>query len=137
MHTDPPPLFQLLNCQSIVTADLMTWKSVIAAVDYVISIDTAAFHLAGGMKKPLIGIFSWTNGKVYGKHYDFMLVQKHKDCDPDWCGPCNNWQMCPKVPLHHPKPCVAETKANEIMNAFDLLVKNKSKPFAYSLPVIR
>jgi len=44
--------------------------------------------LAGGLGKPLCGIFTFADGKIYGKHYDFVLVQKHRD-NGNWnCGSC-------------------------------------------------
>jgi ADP-heptose:LPS heptosyltransferase len=90
------------------------WIAYIAAADYVISVDTATFHIAGGLKKPLVGIFSFTDGKIYGKYYDFILVQKHRD-NGNWpCGPCFNHYECPRE-LHCPvKPCLTELSFDEI-----------------------
>jgi ADP-heptose:LPS heptosyltransferase len=80
---------------------------VIEAADYVVSVDSAAFHCAGGLGKPLTGIFTYCDGKVYGKYYDFVLVQKHRD-NGDWpCGPCFHWPSCPKS-KEMLKPCLTE-----------------------------
>ena len=87
-------------------------------VDYMIAVDTAAFHLAGGLKKPLCGIFTFADGKIYGKHYDFILVQKHKD-NGNWdCGPCFVFGKCPKS-KKLVKPCLTELNAQELIDGID------------------
>lgn len=82
-------------------------------MDYIIAVDTAAFHLAGGLKKPLMGIFTFADGKAYGKHFDFILVQKHRD-DGNWdCGPCFKYGDCPKCRKPQ-KPCLTELSKEEL-----------------------
>jgi ADP-heptose:LPS heptosyltransferase len=89
------------------------WIFLTNYVKFVISVDTATFHLAGGLKKPLVGIFSFTNGKVVGKYFDFILVQKHKD-NGNWdCGPCWNFTICSKCTLL-PKPCIKELNEKDV-----------------------
>jgi ADP-heptose:LPS heptosyltransferase len=98
------------------------WMSVLNQADYVISVDTAAFHCAGGMKKPLVGIFTFVDGKVYGKYFDFVLVQKHREDDPQWvCGPCYDWHKCPKT-NSVPKPCLTEITVENIMTAVNSML---------------
>ena len=111
--------------QVILTDNLNLWKSVVAAVDYVITIDTAVFHFAGCICKPMVGIFSWTDGKVYGKYFNFELVQKHFDNEKDWCGPCGNWCICPKDKISNKLPCVHLTSYENIMDAFDRLTSKR------------
>lgn len=110
----------LLMAKTIVTNNLFIWAGMVAAADYVVTIDTAAFHLAGGLKKPMVGIFGWTNGKVYGKYFDFILVQKHRDSDSNWCGPCGNWGNCPKN-IGNGLPCATEILTQDVLDAFDQL----------------
>lgn len=94
------------------------WMGVVAASDYVVSVDTSTFHLAGGLGKPLTGIFTFADGKVYGKYYNFVLVQKHRD-DGNWdCGPCYHWVKCPKT-KKIPKPCLTELTPESICNGID------------------
>ncbi len=102
---------------------LRQWLGVINQADYVISVDTSAFHCAGGMGKPLVGVFTFADGKVYGKYFDFFLVQRHRDFDPTWtCGPCYNWGACPKTKLN-PKPCLTEITADMILEKADLMLR--------------
>jgi hypothetical protein len=98
------------------------WMGAIDAADYVISVDTAGFHYAGGTGKPLTGIFTFADGKVYGRHYDFVLVQKHWD-NGDWdCGPCYSWPNCPKVKTV-PKPCLTELTIDIMMDGVQQMME--------------
>ena len=91
------------------------WIYYTACADYVVTVDTAAFHLAGAIKKPMTAIFTFANGKTYGKYYDFVLIQKHKD-NGDWsCGPCYNYRQCPKSNKEL-KPCLLEISESELRN---------------------
>lgn len=107
IHTHEVKELTRLGVSGIYGSTILEWMSHINAADYVISVDTAAFHLAGGLKKPLLGIFTFADGKAYGKHFDFVLVQKHRD-NGDWdCGPCFKFGDCPKCKTI-PKPCLTE-----------------------------
>lgn len=91
------------------------WTGLVAAADYVLSVDTATFHFAGCLKRPLISIFSFTDGKLYGKHYEHILVQKHKD-DGDWdCGPCYRVDLCEKEKDNPRKPCMTDLTVEQII----------------------
>lgn len=101
------------NIPGIYGSTITEWMSYVACSDYVISVDTATFHMAGGLKKPLVGIFTFADGKVYGKHFDFILVQKHRD-NGNWdCGPCFTFSNCPKCKTLV-KPCLTELSSDEI-----------------------
>lgn len=102
--------------------NLRQWLAVVDQSDYVISVDTATFHAAGGLQKPLVGIFTFADGKVYGKYFDFFLVQKHRD-DGNWdCGPCYNWGACTKTDKR-PKPCLTEISVSDIMDKVDKMLE--------------
>lgn len=110
------------NIPIISEKNIRNWMAVLNQADYVVSVDTAAFHCAGGMKKPLVGIFTFVDGKVYGKYFDFILVQKHREDHPEWmCGPCYNWQKCPKTEAI-PKPCLTEITVENIMTAVNSML---------------
>jgi ADP-heptose:LPS heptosyltransferase len=107
------------NIPMVVEKNLKRWLGIVNQADYVVSVDTSTFHCAGGMQKPLVGIFTFADGMVYGKYYDFFLVQKHRANDPTWtCGPCYNWCMCPKAKTN-PKPCLTEITPESILIAVD------------------
>lgn len=98
----------------IYDVSIREWIACINEADYVVSVDTAAFHVAGGLKKPLVGIFTFADGKAYGKHFDFILVQKHRD--NGWeCGPCFTFGNCPKSKKAI-KPCLTELSEMELRN---------------------
>lgn len=110
----------------LVDQTIPQWMGVLNAADYVISVDTAAFHLCGGLKKPLMGIFGWSDGLTYGKYYDFVLVQKHR-LNGNWdCGPCFCFNSCPKSrgPV---KPCITELSIEEIYVGIDKMFKKWPK----------
>lgn len=113
IHRDIIPELQVKNIPILHHISIKEWMGYIAASDYVISVDSAAFHMAGGLKKPLVGIFTFADGKVYGKHFDFILVQKHRD-NGNWsCGPCFKFHNCPKCKTAL-KPCLTELGTIEI-----------------------
>jgi ADP-heptose:LPS heptosyltransferase len=123
LHTIP--IYDLLknDIPTIGEIKLKQWMGVIDQADYVISVDSAAFHCAGGMKKPLVGIYTFADGKVYGKYFDCFIVQKHRDYTSGWdCGPCYNWGNCPKT-KKNPKPCLTEITVDDIMEKVDLMLK--------------
>lgn len=125
IHNEKQPIYDQLNVHQFINVHQQDWISLVDLADFVISVDTATFHIAGGLKKPLLGIFTYTDGKVYGKYYDFVLVQKHKD-NGDWdCGPCFNCFYCPKSkePI---KPCLTEISSSQILQGFSEVLKRYS-----------
>jgi ADP-heptose:LPS heptosyltransferase len=139
IHNEPQIIYEQLGVHQFISVHPQTWINLVDLADYVISVDTATFHIAGGLQKPLVGVFTFTNGKVYGKYYDFVLVQKHRD-NGDWdCGPCFNLFSCPKSE-EIKKPCVTELTADDILQGFYKVVekypsKNNPKSKKISLPV--
>ncbi len=121
LHYHAIPHLVQRDVPTICGLSLRQWMSVINQADYVVSVDTSSFHCAGGMRKPLVGIFTFSDGFVYGKYYDFILVQKHRN-NGDWdCGPCYNWGACPKT-KGQPKPCLTEITEEMLLEALDKML---------------
>lgn len=87
-----------IDCELVTGLTIRQWMAVVSQAPWVVTVDTAMFHMAGMTNRPLTGIFTWADGKIYGKYYDFTLIQKHRD-NGDWdCGPCYIHPMCSKLP---------------------------------------
>jgi ADP-heptose:LPS heptosyltransferase len=125
LNAVPIDIFTQSNVPTIHSVATREWMSVLSNVDYVISVDTAAFHFAGGIKKPLTGIFSWADGKIYGMYYPTAnIVQLHRDTHPHWtCGPCYNFGSCPKTAAPV-KPCLTEITHEMIMTQVNKMLAN-------------
>jgi ADP-heptose:LPS heptosyltransferase len=114
----PIPELNALDVPTIYNISYKDWIGVVNEADYVITVDTSHFHLAGELKKPLVGIFTFADGIVYGRYFKFELVQKHRS-NGDWdCGPCYNWANCKKS-NKIPKPCLTEITPKMIIDAID------------------
>jgi len=127
LHDENLEIFHELSVPVISGKNIKEWMGLIHAADYVVAVDTSTFHYAGGIKKPLTGIFTHVDGKYRGKYYDFVLVQKHRD-NGDWpCGPCYNWLGCshPKCNSNQeePKPCLTELTSDEIVKGIEKMLK--------------
>lgn len=105
LHNKPMPHLTEIGIPVWNNLSIREWMGAIEVSDYVISVDSAAFHYAGGVGKPLLGIYTFADGKVYGKYYQSELIQIHRDTHKGWCGPCYNWPNCPKT-RQIPKPCL-------------------------------
>lgn len=113
IHDDKNLILSELDVLQFINITMEEWIALVDSVDLVASIDSATFHLAGGLKKPLMGIFTFVDGMIYGKYFDFVLVQKHHK-NGDWeCGPCYNLFACKKCDTF-PKPCLTELKNTDI-----------------------
>ena len=120
------PIYGLVkkNIPTIYGLRLRRWMSVINQTDYVVSVDTSHFHAAGGMKKPVVGIFTFVNGPTYSLYYPKVeLVQG--PCPLKYSG-CYSWGSCPKVKEDPKLPCCSGITKNSILAAFNRLTKRFS-----------
>lgn len=103
--------------------NLRQWLGVIYAADYVVSVDSATFHCAGGMQKPVTGIFTFVNGKTYGQHYRCAEIVQGP-CPLAYTG-CYNWGICPKqdAPL---KPCLTELTTEDMLEGVIRMLEKTS-----------
>jgi len=122
VHNVTQDIYTELNVQQFALT-VQDWVALVSLANYVVSIDTGTFHMAGGLGRPLVGVFSFTDGKIYGKHYDFILVQKHRDTGNWDCGPCFQQSLCPKEQRSCHKPCLTELTSDEITQGLCLAIK--------------
>lgn len=129
LHSTPVEAMFSRGVPSLEGLNLRQWLGVIAAADYMISVDTSSLHCAGGMCKPVVGVFTFIDGYVYSQHYPkSKIVQLHRSTHNNWtCGPCYNWGACPKTKLM-PKPCLTELTPSMILEGFDQLRVNHPMP---------
>lgn len=122
IHQDRLPIYDKLNVKQFNLLAPEYWVSLIDCADYMITIDTAAFHIRGGLGRPMTAVFTFTDGKTYGKYFDFILVQKHKD-NGDWpCGPCFLCANCPFTQEWR-KPCLTQLTGQDILKGFEQMVE--------------
>ena len=129
------PILGLMSYPNIYGKTIKQWMGIISAADYAISVDTSTFHFSGGIKKPTVGVFTFADGKVYGKYYpNHELVQKHRD-DGNWsCGPCYNISKCTKSKLPQ-KPCLTEITKDMILDGFLRLLKRFPTNKKVNIPI--
>ena len=90
---------------------LRSWMAVIGEADYVVSVDTSSFHCAGGMGRPVVGVFTFASGRAYGQHYPRAEVVQGP-CPVGHAG-CYDWTSCPsKAEL---KPCLTDVTAEMVL----------------------
>ncbi|RTK96610.1 MAG: lipopolysaccharide heptosyltransferase family protein [Neisseriaceae bacterium] len=125
IHSREIPELKKHNIE-IINTSVKEWMCYIDAADYVISVDSAAFHMAGGLGKDVLGIFTWADGYACGKYYpNAKYIQLHRK-DGNWdCGPCFNYENCKKS-NDRLKPCLTEITKEMIENGVKRLLKNSS-----------
>jgi ADP-heptose:LPS heptosyltransferase len=126
LHNKEIDYIKKLKIKTINNINLRQWMSIINIADYVITVDTAAFHMAGGLKKPMTAVFGWSDGKIYGKYYNFNLVQKHRDEDKNWtCGPCYLYGNCPFT-KNDLKPCIEKINIQSLIDSIEKMLNAAS-----------
>lgn len=129
-HHEPVYMALKNDIPMVVEKNMRKWLGIVNQVDYVVSVDTATFHCAGGMKKPLVGIFTFVNGQTYAKHYPNVEIVQGP-CPFGHCG-CYNWGACPKLKEKPLLPCLTEITAEPLLTGVDNMlakypIKNSTK----------
>lgn len=99
--------------------------AVIEQVDYVISCDTGAMHLAGHLKRPTIVIFCGTSPELRSTHYStiYPMVPPKELC-PEGRWPC--FLHTPHCNHGIPVPCALHYKAEDVYKKLkEIQRKNK------------
>jgi ADP-heptose:LPS heptosyltransferase len=120
------------DCLSINDLTLKELPYLFTQLDYILSVDTGAFHLAAALGIPTLGIFTWTDSKILSMyHPKVLLLQRHRDDNPGYeeC-PCWSWAGCkyqetgvPTIPLKCMKTISAQEiflKLKELMERFPI-----------------
>lgn len=95
--------------------------SVIDQSDYVISVDTAHFHAAGGLKKPVVGVFTFVHSETYSMYYP-KVEKVQGPCPLKYCG-CYNWGSCPSLKTSTKVACCSGITSKMIVSSFNSLVE--------------
>ena len=97
------------------------WMAILYLSDYVITVDTASLHLAGGLNKPTVGIFTFANGETYSKYYENTEIVQG-GCPFNFNG-CYNWGSCPEFNDSILLPCCKNLNFMQIFNKFTNLLE--------------
>lgn len=103
------------NIPMILENRLRIWMGILNQADFIISVDTASFHCAGGMKKPTLGLFTFVNGKSYSQYYP--KVEFVQGLCPVGHKGCYNWGSCP-CKFSKLVPCCSNLTSSLIFNSF-------------------
>jgi ADP-heptose:LPS heptosyltransferase len=123
IHNTPIWEFLKNDFPQIGESRLKKWMAILDQADYVISVDSAAFHCAGGLHKPLVGVFTFTNSHSYGKYYETAECIQGP-CPYGHKG-CYNWGACPHK--DNPKPCLTDITSEMILAGVDKILKKYPK----------
>lgn len=123
IHNGPVWEFIKNGLPLVMETKLRRWMAVLNQADYVVSVDSAAFHCAGGMGKPLVGVFTFANSHSYGKYYERAELLQGP-CPYGHQG-CYNWGACPQQT--NPKPCLTGITPELILSSVDKMLAKYPK----------
>lgn len=120
VHNEKQTVYDNLGIDQIINVHQKAWIALVELADAVISVDTATFHIAGGLKKPQVGIFTFTKGENYSKYYENCEIIQGT-C-PFQSEGCYNFFNCPKS-KNQMIPCKKNITASQILDAFSKIYK--------------
>lgn len=126
LHSTKIDYFEELKVPVITGKTIRQWMCILAATNFIISVDSSPFHFAGGIGKPVTGIFTWADGYVYGMYYKTAkIVQFHRNTHPHWtCGPCYLFSNCP-LSKEGRKPCLTKITGEMIWETVEKMLITK------------
>lgn len=119
IHNNPIPAMFKKDIPVLSKLGIRQWLGVLDQCDYVVSVDTAALHAAGGLGKPTTGVFTFVNGPAYTKYYANMEIVQG-GCPLLHAG-CYNWTECPDKAVL--KPCLTGITADMILFKVDRMLE--------------
>lgn len=117
LHPSRPPALAASDLQMAATPDLASLMAVIAACDYLVTIDTVHVHLAGALGTPTLAIFGPTDGRLVTRHHpSSVLLQPWRNCTlmPCWRHEDSDCELA----LGPVSLCLRHLSMDEILEAF-------------------
>lgn len=125
LHKDKIETLDKMGIPTISNTNIREWMGIIHNADYVITVDTAAFHFAGGIGKKTLGIFTWADGLVYGKYYKNSKIVQTRNRGENFKCPCYRFSSCP-LSKESLKPCLTDLNGKIIADSFEKMIKNNT-----------
>ena len=123
LHKDKIETLEEMKIPTISNTSIREWMGIIYNADYVITVDTAAFHFAGGIGKKTLGIFTWADGLIYGKYYKNSKIVQIRNRGENFKCPCYRFSSCP-LSREALKPCLTDLNGKIIAESFEKMIKN-------------
>lgn len=123
LHKEKIETLDEMKIPTIYNTSIREWMGIIYNADYVITVDTAAFHFAGGIGKKTLGIFTWADGLVYGKYYKNSKIVQIRNRGENFKCPCYRFSSCP-LSKESLKPCLTDLNGKIIADSFEKMIKN-------------
>ncbi len=123
LHKDKIETLEEMKIPTISNTSIREWMGIIYNADYVITVDTAAFHFAGGIGKKTLGIFTWADGLIYGKYYKNSKIVQIRNRGENFKCPGYRFSSCP-LSREALKPCLTDLNGKIIAESFEKMIKN-------------
>jgi len=112
--------------------------AIIEQCDLVVANDSAALHLAGALKRRVIGIFGHTDGIPISENYEHAIVVQGTQCALGkhpcwWTTPCLGAESYQRAERLGPPECLAELKPEDVVAQIDAALGKRKKLFIVML----